>query len=417
MAVNDTRGPMPLTSRLDGVRVLAVLNGLELFGHERGNIEVFRILRQLGAQVLVGVNEREKGGEVGDELRRLQFDTFALPFGNQWSWQWLKTEPLSVFAKIRQAIRCSAVFRAALRRFAATHVHMGSSLAYSYVAPALATCRIPMVYRMGDAPPTDSPFNLRIWRQAMRRTARLVCNSEFVRIAAIQAGASDADVIYNLASRRGDAVGSGGNSQTSERSVRLVYVGAVSAHKGVMTLVEAFGVLATEFPEILLEIVGGSRYDTEFRRELLARVAVLGLQSRVVFHGFLRDPDALYERAAIHVAPSLWEEPLGTVVLEAKRISRPSVVFPSGGLVELVNHGVDGYVCETKSVPALVGGLRWMLADRNRLQRLGAAAREDYDRRFGPERFAEQWANVYLETATRGIDRSGAPVVPRRRST
>lgn len=405
---------------LTGTRVVGAINGLELFGHERGNIEVFRTLRQFGAEVLVGVSDREGGGEVGEELQRMGVETFALPFGNQWSWQWLKAEPSSVFSKMRQVIACSVVFRNALRRVGATHVHLGSPLVYSYVAPALAACRTPLIYRMGDAPPICSPFNLRIWRQAVRRTTRLVCNSEFVRTAAIRAGAPQAEVIYNLAPRCSNYDCHDASGPSAAQGSRLVYVGAISAHKGVMILVDAFRVLAGDYPDLVLDIVGGSRYDAEFRRDLEARVNTLGLQDRVVLHGFVKDPDSHFGSAAIHVVPSLCEEAAPTVVLEAKRVSRPSVVFPSGGLVELVNHGVDGYVCETKSVPALVGGLRWMLADRNRLRRMGVAAREDYGRRFGPDRFAEQWANVYLETATRGIgrrDRSGAPVVPRRRST
>ena len=70
---------------LAGVRVLAALNGLELFGQERENIEVYKTLRGLGAIVCVGVNALEDGGDVGRQLRDLGFATFPLPFSNQWS--------------------------------------------------------------------------------------------------------------------------------------------------------------------------------------------------------------------------------------------------------------------------------------------------------------------------------------------
>ncbi len=59
-----------LIQALVGVRVLAALNGLELFGHERGNIEVFKTLRDLGAEVTVGVDVKSNN-HVDVELRRM----------------------------------------------------------------------------------------------------------------------------------------------------------------------------------------------------------------------------------------------------------------------------------------------------------------------------------------------------------
>ena len=47
---------------LSNVRVLATINGVELFGHERGNIEVFKALRESGAEVVVGVSSRTHDG-------------------------------------------------------------------------------------------------------------------------------------------------------------------------------------------------------------------------------------------------------------------------------------------------------------------------------------------------------------------
>jgi glycosyltransferase involved in cell wall biosynthesis len=81
--------------------------------------------------------------------------------------------------------------------------------------------------------------------------------------------------------------------------------------------------------------------------------------------------------------------------MEAKVAGTPSVVFPSGGLPEMVRHQVDGFICRDKTVDALVEGLRWCLVDHARLQSLGAAARADSVTRFGHVRFAAAWASVY----------------------
>jgi glycosyltransferase involved in cell wall biosynthesis len=144
-----------------------------------------------------------------------------------------------------------------------------------------------------------------------------------------------------------------------------------------------------------LDLAGGSRYDTQFREQLKSTLRDRGLLERACFHGHVSDPASLYERAAVHVAPSICEEAAGNVVLEAKTVGTPSVVFPSGGLPEMIRHGIDGYVCRERSVDALVEGIRWCLADPTRWGGLSAQARRDSEARFGPARFASAWAAVY----------------------
>jgi glycosyltransferase involved in cell wall biosynthesis len=380
---------------LTGTRVLAALNGLELFGHERGNIEVFKALRDSGAQILVMASQTLGGGDVAVELRRLGFEIGFLPFNPQWSIKFLKKHPTMLFSNPAAVIRCSAQFRRAIRRFRATHIHLGSPLAYSYLSIALATSRVPLIYRMGDAPPVDSRFNLPIWKAAIRRSSTVVANAEFLRTAAIAAGADGRKfrVIYPFAPTRTNGATTDEDARPAPE--RLVYVGSVAAHKGLLPLVEAIAVLARERQGIQLDICGGSRWDAPFREQLRERIECLGISNRVHFHGHISDPAMFYRRAAVHVAPTLVDEPAGNVVLEAKREGTPSVIFPSGGMIEMVRHQVDGYICESKTSADLVKALRWMLADRERLALMKSAALADHRDRFNHERFTRQWTEVY----------------------
>jgi glycosyltransferase involved in cell wall biosynthesis len=384
---------------LAGVRVLAAINGLELFGHERGNIEVFKALRDCGAEVIVGVNQK-RHNQVALKLISDGFQVFSLPFGTHWSKKRLKREPWLAATNVLSLLQCSWAFSEKIRAYRPTHIHLGSPLAYSYLSLALACHKVPLIYRMGDAPPVDSPFNFRIWRSAIRRTDHLVCNSEFVRDAVFRSIGVTGSVIYSLAPI--DLLGNGIPAPGEQRGApRVVYVGAVAEHKGLIPLIEAFGALVQNFEGIQLDIVGGSRWDGDFRKRAQTLVTKLGVQNQVQFHGHVEDPTSFYENACLHIAPSIWEEPLGNVVMEAKCRVRPSLIFPSGGLPEMVRHKEDGYICEDKSSRSLLEGLRWMLADKDRLQRMGKAAQSDYQQRFGRQRFLDQWASVYLETAGR----------------
>ena len=94
-------------SDLSNLRVIGVLTGLELFGNERDNIEIYIALRDQGAKVLVGISKNQSNSEVEKYLQQLGFETFNIPFGNQWSWMWLKQYPLSIFEKINQLWNCA----------------------------------------------------------------------------------------------------------------------------------------------------------------------------------------------------------------------------------------------------------------------------------------------------------------------
>lgn len=383
------------------VRVLAALGGLELFGHERGNIEVYKTLKDLGATVYVGINALDNGGNVGAYLQELGFDVFPLPFSNQWSWQWLKRYPLSIGEKAKAVLLCSKRFRQALKVFRPTHILLGNPLTYSYLSLALAVVHSPLVYRMGDCPPEDSWFNMLWWRLLMRRSSAVVCISEYVRQSAGQHQKRAMHVIYNLAPAR-LGIKSSVPADCDHDFSKILYVGSIAEHKGLLPLIKAFAQIFQDRSDLKLDIIGGSRYDSDFRSKIALLTRDLGVENHVNLLGYCEDTSPHYRAAALHVAPSLCEEALGNVVVEAKREGTPSIVFPSGGLPEMVRHQVDGYVCHEKSAEALEEAMRWMLADPERLSGMGKAARADFEERFDRERFLQAWAKVVLTAGAMG---------------
>ena len=378
---------------LIGMRIIAALNGLELFGHEREAIEVFKTLRNLGVRVIVGVNSVETDNKVGAKLNELAFETFPIPFGNQWSWMWLKKYPMSVFEKASQVFRCSRVFAKMIRRIKPDYVLLSSPLAYSYVAPALTLSSTTLLYRIVDSPPLASPFGLAIWRAATRRSTKIIAISKFVHDQVVAVSPS------RIGKRACLIYGAAGHHEEAETNIikedRILYVGQITSSKGLSQLVEAFAVLAVSNASLTLDIVGGSSFSREFFEQCVrSRVDQLGLSDRILFHGFLDDPTPFLRRALFQVVPSISEEPLGIVVLEAKAFGLPVVVFPSGGLPEMVRHEVDGYICRNVSVEALVDGMDWLLQRKSELQKIGQRGRDDYQTRFGIERFGHEWVEV-----------------------
>jgi glycosyltransferase involved in cell wall biosynthesis len=90
----------------------------------------------------------------------------------------------------------------------------------------------------------------------------------------------------------------------------------------------------------------GSGPDEEHLRRC---VKFYGLEARVEFSGYVRNPADLWGGVDLLVLPSRGEG-MALVVLEAMICGRPVVVTDVGGVEELVEDGVNGFVAEVASV-------------------------------------------------------------------
>ncbi|MCW1888305.1 MAG: glycosyltransferase [Candidatus Moranbacteria bacterium] len=118
---------------------------------------------------------------------------------------------------------------------------------------------------------------------------------------------------------------------------KIVFVGRLSLEKGVDVLIRAFtyGLEAKT-----LHIIG----DGPERASLEQLTQVLNLEKRVVFHGALYGDDLDKEvlSAEALVVPSIWYENLPYVVTENQAREVVVIASQSGGIVERIDHGVDG---------------------------------------------------------------------------
>lgn len=131
----------------------------------------------------------------------------------------------------------------------------------------------------------------------------------------------------------------------------FLFVGRLSAEKGINTLVEAFRMLKERVPDAELRIVGTGPLGDQLKQQ----VADAGLQDSVQFLGSLQDEPLSreYFGATCMVLPSV-REPWGLVTNEALAHGCPVLVSESCGCVpELVVDGVSGYAFPAGDVPAL----------------------------------------------------------------
>jgi glycosyltransferase involved in cell wall biosynthesis len=262
----------------------------------------------------------------------------------------------------------AARFCRALRaapRFGLVHQHAGGpAIQYGArlvtMAPVLAHLHSAVSEGRGPSP-----------ARALARTASaVIATSRYVAERARAEAGVAAEVIYPAVQHEADG---SGDSQHAARDGGDVVVGAAGrlvALKGFAHLIRAVALLRSSGVPLRLEISGEGPDEPRLR----ALVRELGLEGAVRFLGWVPRIDAVFPHWDLFAAPSL-EEGFGIAVLEAMAAGLPVVASRAGGLPELVEHGVTGWLVPPADPGALAAAIGAALADAPGRQRVGQAAR------------------------------------------
>lgn len=120
----------------------------------------------------------------------------------------------------------------------------------------------------------------------------------------------------------------------------------------------------------------------------------------VHYLGRLHDDIALvlaYCAADVFVAPSV-QDNFPNTVLEAIACGLPCVAFNIGGMPDLIDHQVNGYLAEPFDVADLARGMAWVLADCDRRAKLSYQARYKAENSFSLQHQASHYKAVYEES-------------------
>lgn len=144
------------------------------------------------------------------------------------------------------------------------------------------------------------------------------------------------------------------------------------------TVLRAIRRLAGRLPRVKLLLIGDGP-----ERERLSRLAdELDIQERVVFLGSRDDAPELLACADVVTLASRTIECFPYAILEAMAMRRPAVCTAVGGLPEMIEDGVTGYLVPPRDPRALADALGRVLGSEDRGRAMGEAARRRLEERF-----------------------------------
>lgn len=229
--------------------------------------------------------------------------------------------------------------------------------------------------------------------EAERRTVLERLGGDEDRVRVVPLGV-DTELFHPCATREceedRDWLGSGGRPE-------VVVVGRLHPLKGFDLAIEAVAALPPE-RRPMLRIVGAPPPDGEaYVRALHDAVASHGMLSTTAFDGALRRGELAdrIRRAAVMLVPS-HSETFGLVALEAAASGVPVIARAAGGLREAVLDGETGLLVSGDDPRVWADALAGLLADPDRLARLGRRAREHaLERNWGAS--ADRLLEAYRE--------------------
>lgn len=258
-----------------------------------------------------------------------------------------------------------------------------------------------------DRAGTVKRFLIRDMFAAAAQVLVLGAQAERALVAALRLPPAQVAVLHNAVP---DAMMARNTATRGEGACHLVFLGYLSARKGVPELLQALASPALRSRPWRATLAGGGPVG-EFRH----RAEELGLAGRVAFPGWLDQAaaGALCADADILVLPS-HAEGLAMAVLEGLSHGLAVVATPVGAHAEVIEPEMSGLLVPPGDVDALAAALARVIDDAALRDRLRAGARRRFLEKFDVRSYAERLSNLHAALLA---DRRGLGAVRREQTS
>ena len=159
--------------------------------------------------------------------------------------------------------------------------------------------------------------------------------------------------------------------------------------KNIPVVIQVFAEVRKRLPSKLVMVGDGPE---KAGAEHLARE--LGIERHVLFLGNQDMMEELLPLADVFLLPSS-SESFGLVALEAMSAEVPVVASNAGGLPEVIEHGVTGFLHDAQHVAGFTSSVLRLLQNENLRRAMGRRARRVAKERFSVDEMVGRYMKVY----------------------
>lgn len=165
----------------------------------------------------------------------------------------------------------------------------------------------------------------------------------------------------------------------------VAYLGAVGPDKGLIYLIQAWGIL--DYPDSRLILAGTG---TETLDPFIHQVTDKGT---FVLLGRVTDVAEVYNACSVYIQPSVTEA-FGIEIPEAMSYARPVIASEGAGASELITNNSEGYRVPIRNPQAIADLIDVFYQDRDKISYMGERAWKK-SIKYTWDRIKEQYATIY----------------------
>jgi len=249
-----------------------------------------------------------------------------------------------------------------------------------------------------------------LYRLALKKVDEIVCVSDYIRRSAIKHFPEYADkfsVVFNATDPQifkpyGQEAITKLQSIVSIQADKtyLLYVGRLNALKGVHVLIEAFNQIHERLPHTRLIIAGSSFFGGAAKTSYEASLVTLAqpIADAIIFTGYIPHDQLkyLYSAVDIVILPSVWQDPCPLVALEAMASGTCLIATEAGGVVEVVQHQLNGWLVPPNDADALTIAIHELVDNPIKRAQLAQQARKLIEQKYDWARLVGQLETSFL---------------------
>lgn len=175
----------------------------------------------------------------------------------------------------------------------------------------------------------------------------------------------------------------------------VLFTGRLTVHKGVDYLIKAAKKINAEI------IILGDGPERKYLEELIVKYKLTNVRMLGYFSQRLEKINDFYLRADVYVAPSVWNEPLGLVILEAMAHKTPVVASRKGGISTVVKNGYNGFLIRPRSPNLIAEKVNLLLNDEKLRIKMSENAYKTVIDKFSWEKIGKKFYTLYQKSISK----------------
>lgn len=386
------------------INILYVSHSANLYGAEQSLLELLRGLERRQFNPIVVL---PKNGPLKHSLSDLNITTEVVPTLTAWltdrpKWQ----RPLHHLAVLPFVLITLYKLLKFVRRYSVHMIH-SNSLVVIDGALAAKLAGIPHIWHAREMLNGHSPYNFLAQpciplTVVSRLSTKVICTSQAVARCFDRCSSATTvnhEIVYNATEPSNEKTVLSRKIRTkysiNSNSPLILQLSYVKPIKGCIDLIKAAAIVCQTRPDAVFLLVG-SEPDPKYRQHLLNLRADFRLEKNFYLTGFQKDAQAVITEADIVVSASHYES-FGRTLIEAMHLQKPVIGTAVGGIPEIIDHGVTGFLVPPQCPDALAEAILNLLQNPQLQKKLGQAGQEKAKTVFSLNNHLQSIQSIYTQ--------------------